>query len=156
YLNEGKVYVYYGNASAGVSLKPRQARFGSSRSIAPLGRSDSLNGFRLYTTTRTPFGRGLVQPETEIKPLRLPFNGTHTAWWGFWQSIVPGAEHYTTFSHLSADTAYHWRVRVHYSPVTTPFMPASRWLTMPWNGWNETDLRTAGTRVFLPLVLRNH
>ena len=155
YLNEGKVYVYYGNASAGIPLKPRQARFGSSRSIAPLGQSDSMNGFRLYTTMSTPFGRGLIQPETEIKPLGTPFNGTNTVWWGFWQSIEPGSERYTTFSSLSADTAYHWRVRVHYNPVTTPFMPASRWLTMPWNGWNETDLRTPGTHVFLPLVMRN-
>jgi hypothetical protein len=155
YLNEGKVYVYYGNASAGVSLNPRQARYGSSRSIAPLGQSDRLNGFRLYTTMSTPFGRALVQPETEVKPLGTPFNGRHTIWWGFWQSVVPGAERYTTFASLSADTAYHWRVRVHYSPVSTPFMPASRWLTMPWNGWNETDLRTPGTRVFLPLVVRN-
>jgi hypothetical protein len=61
-----------------------------------------------------------------------------------------------SFSHLSAGTPYHWRVRLHYDPATTPFMPTSRWLTMPWNGWNETDLRTAtATRVLLPLVLRN-
>jgi hypothetical protein len=156
YVNEGKVFLYYGNASAGVSLKPRQARFGSSRSIAPLGRSDDMAGFRLYLTMRTPFGRGLVQPETEIKPLGVPFNGANTTWWGFWQSVVPGAERYTAFSNLVAGTAYHWRVRVCYSPVTNPFMPTSRWITMPWNGWNETDLRTAGTRVFLPLVLRDY
>ena len=69
---------------------------------------------------------------------------------------MPGTEHYTPFSHLTAGTIYHWRMRVRYSPVTNPFMPASRWLTMPWNGWNETDLRTAGTHVFLPLVMRNY
>ena len=39
---------------------------------------------------------------------------------------------------------------------TTPFLPASRWVTVPWNGWNEMDLRTAGSRVALPLVLRNY
>lgn len=155
YTNEGKVYIYYGNASAGVSLKPRQAQFGSSQSIAPLGRSDSITGFRLYTTMRTPFGRGLIQPETEIKPLRVPFNGANTIWWGFWQSIIPGTERYTTFSNLSGGTSYHWRVRICYSPVTNPFMPASRWITMPWNGWNETDFRTSEAHVFLPLVLRD-
>jgi hypothetical protein len=35
-------------------------------------------------------------------------------------------------------------------------MPASRWLTMPWNGWNEQDLRTGGAIIFLPLILRNY
>jgi hypothetical protein len=156
YLNEGKVFVYFGNASAGVSLRPRQVRFGSSTPIAPLGRSDSMHGFRLYTEMWTPFGRAGVQQEAEIKPLGVPFNGANTRWWGYWQNVVPGADHYMSFSHLSAGTPYHWRVRLHYDPATTPFMPTSRWLTMPWNGWNETDLRTAtATRVLLPLVLRN-
>jgi hypothetical protein len=53
-------------------------------------------------------------------------------------------------------TPYHWRLRTLYNPATTPFMPASRWVTVPWNGWNEEDLRTTGARIFLPLVLRNH
>jgi hypothetical protein len=154
YVNEGKVFLYYGNASAGVSLKLRQARFGSNRSIASLGRSDSTTGFRLYLTMRTPFGRVPVQPQSEIKPLGVPFNGANTIWWGFWDDLVPGTERYTPFSQLSAGTPYHWRVRVLHSPVTNPFMPGSRWVTMPWNGWNETDFRTLGTRVFLPVVLR--
>jgi len=64
---------------------------------------------------------------------------------------------------LSEDTAYHWRARLRYHPVTTPFQPYSRWVTMPWNGWNEQDLRVqtdptpkGGVKVFLPLVLRNY
>jgi hypothetical protein len=153
--NEGKVFVYYGNASAGVSLKPRQTRFGSSRSIAPLGQSDSMSSARLYLTMRTPFGRGLVQAQSELKPLGVPFNGTNTGWWGYWDNLVPGSERYTPFSRLSAGTPYHWRIRLLYSPVTNPFMPASRWLTMPWNGWNETDFRTERSYIFLPVVLRN-
>ena len=154
YVNEGKVFLYYGNASAGVSLKPRQARFSSSRSIAPLGWSDSMTGLRLHLAMQTPFGRGRVQMQYELKPLGVPFNSTNLRWWGFWDNLVPGAERYSTISQLSAGTHYHWRVRILYSSVTTPFMPGSRWVTMPWNGWNETDFRTAGTRVFLPLILR--
>ena len=57
---------------------------------------------------------------------------------------------------LHADMPYHWQVRWRYNPATTPFMPGSRWLTMPWNGRNEQDLRTGGTRIQLPLVLRNY
>jgi len=40
-------------------------------------------------------------------------------------------------------TGIRWRVRLRYHPATTPFQQFSRWLTMPWNGWNEQDLRTA-------------
>jgi hypothetical protein len=31
-------------------------------------------------------------------------------------------------------------MRLLYDGVTTPFAQRSRWFTMPWNGWNETDL----------------
>jgi hypothetical protein len=47
-------------------------------------------------------------------------------------------------------------MRWHYDPVTTPWMPAGRWFTMPWNGWNEADFRSPEAyRVFLPLVQQN-
>jgi len=32
---------------------------------------------------------------------------------------------------LSYDTHYHWRIRLRYDPVTTPWLPASRWVTVP-------------------------
>ena len=154
YINEGQVTIYYGNASKGVSLRPRQTRFSSSTPIAPLGRSDSLNGFRIYLNMGTPFGRGRMQMEAEIKPRGVPFNGANTIWWGYWDNIVPGSNRYTSFSNLMAGTPYHWRVRIRYNPATTPFMPASRWITRPWNGWNEADFRTGGGRLSLPLILR--
>jgi hypothetical protein len=154
YVNEGRALIYYGNASAGVSLLPRQARFNSGLSIAPLGESDSSNGLRIYTSPSSPFGRGGLQPETEFKPVGTPFNGSETMWVGYYDNVAPGVPRYTPFSNLFAGTAYHWRVRMRYSPVTNPFLPASRWLTMPWNGWNETDFRTAVSAVFLPLVVK--
>jgi len=43
---------------------------------------------------------------------------------------------------LSSNTVYHWRLRLLYHPTTTPYQQYSRWLTMPWNGWQEADLRT--------------
>jgi len=61
-------------------------------------------------------------------------------------------------SGLSVGTAYHWRVRLRYHPTTTPFQQHSRWLTMPWNGRNEADLRTGPQAdeyfVYLPAVLK--
>jgi len=43
-------------------------------------------------------------------------------------------------------------MRTLYDPGTTPWMPAGRWATVPWNGWNEEDLSTPGSHPFLPLV----
>lgn len=54
-----------------------------------------------------------------------------------------GAELDELVTGLKANTLYHWRVRLRYQPATTPFQPYSRWLTNPWNGWNEARLRTA-------------
>jgi hypothetical protein len=54
-----------------------------------------------------------------------------------------GVEINELVSSLSESTMYHWRVRLLYHPVTTPFQQYSRWLTTPWNGWQEEDLRTS-------------
>jgi hypothetical protein len=46
--------------------------------------------------------------------------------------------------HLSSyDLLHHWRIRLRYDPVTTP-----------WNGWNEADFHLPSYQVFLPLVVR--
>ena len=91
--------------------------------------------------------------EWEAKPLGVHFDGVglrDDQWWpGF-----PGMDFYGTV--IPVATVYHWRARLLYNPATTPFQPASRWVTMPWNGWNEADLRTPGMRIMLPIVLRNH
>ena len=43
---------------------------------------------------------------------------------------------------LASGMPYHWRVRLLYDPVTTPFATRGRWITFPWGGWNEAMLRT--------------
>jgi hypothetical protein len=35
-------------------------------------------------------------------------------------------------------------------------MPAGRWSTVPWDGCNEQDLRTGGSRTHLPMLLRRY
>jgi hypothetical protein len=105
---------------------------------------------------QTPFGRGRLAQQFEFQPLGLRFDGSWLPWSGYYANAEPGMDRYMTIGFLSASTLYHWRVRLLYDPATTPWMPASRWLTMPWNGWNETDFRTAGWRVTLPVILRNY
>jgi len=145
---EGRAYVYYGNDGAGLSLRPQQRRADDSAPIAPLGTSGSLESFRLALLGRTPFGRGKVKLEWEVKPLGTSFDGTGTSVSSSWMDTgTAGTAVNELVSSLANDTVYHWRARLRYDPVTVPFQPAGRWLTVPWNGQQEADLRTIGAAV---------
>ena len=154
-----RAYVYYGNGRLGLSLNPNQWRSDNSAPIAHLGRSEE-NAFRLTMLGRTPFGRGRVKLEWEVKPLGAPFDGSGTGQSSAWiDTGTAGAQLNERASGLLPDTAHHWRVRLRYHPATFPFQQHSRWLTMPWNGWTEQDLRTglpSDAFLYLPLALRDH
>jgi hypothetical protein len=139
----GQAFLHYGNDGRGLSLGPRQRGVTDARPVAHLGASDSPDSFRLAILGRTPFGRGRVKLEWETKPLGLLLNGHGTKQGVHWHDTgVEGVELSELETGLFDETVYHWRVRLLYDPVTTPFAQASRWLTMPWNGWQEADLRT--------------
>jgi len=146
FQNEGAAFVYYGNGGPGLSLNPRQRRADDSAPIARLGESRE-DAFRLALWGRSPFGRGRVKLEWEVKPLGTPFSGSGTYQTAWLNSGTAGVAFNELASGMSADTAYHWRVRLCYHPGTTPFQQHSRWLTIPWNGWQEQDLRIASTPV---------
>ncbi len=157
YPDEGQVFLYYGNGGPGVSLRLRQFKT-SGTPLARLGHSDG-NGFRMGLRYANPFGRGELRVEIETKPLGQQFTGSDTFIPGGpvgWIDAVPGDGSTMMSGPLSFGMNYHWRMRFRYNPGTTPFLPVSRWVTIPWNGWNETDLRTAGSRVTLPLVVRDY
>jgi hypothetical protein len=154
-LDEGQAFLYYGNGGPGASLHPRQQHSGGAP-LPHLGRSNDLDSFRVRLRAGTPFGRGRILLECEVKPLGARFTGSDTHLWGDYQNAVPGHDKYMVPGSLAASTPYSWRVRWRYSPATTPFMPASRWVTVPWNGWNEKDLITGGFRNLLPLVTNNY
>ena len=149
--NEGRVYLYYGNGGRGMDLRPRQRRSDGSAPIAHLGQAPD-NALRLAALGRTPFGRGKVKLEWEAKPLGVPLDGSDIQQAGSWADTgVVGAELEQLVSGLQANTPYHWRVRLRYHPASSPFAQSSRWLTVPWNGWQEQDLRT-GSISSLPTV----
>jgi hypothetical protein len=156
HAQEGEALVFYGNGGKGLALRLQQEA-GSGRRLARLGRLLGGEDLWLGVFVAYPFGRTGYKWEIETKPLRASFDGLDTYVNGRdWLSLVPGS----FVGLLAADdpspgTAYHWRLRMLYNPATTPFMPAGRWVTVPWNGWNEEDFRTAGSRLQLPVVLRN-
>jgi len=89
-----------------------------------------------------PYCRHRVKLEWEVKPLGTLFDGTATEQSAAWMDIgATGGDINELVSGLLVDTVYHWRGRLWYHPATTPFEPHSRWLTIPWNGWQEADLR---------------
>jgi hypothetical protein len=154
--SEGMAFLYYGNGSRGVGPRPRQGKTDGGP-LSHLGMSDSENGLILWLHSTNPFGRSGLRFEAEVKPLGESFDGNDTCQWADYIHEFPGSGHGSYCGGLTAGTVSHWRARWRYDPVTTPWMPASRWVTMPWNGWNEADFRTLGQpRVFLPLVLRNY
>jgi len=140
FADEGRAFVYYGNGG-GLSVRPQQRRSDGSAPIAPLGRSNAPD-FRLAALARTPFGRGRVKLEWEVKPLGTPFNGLGTQ-----QSAAPidtGTDG-TGIDELVTGLGpgvHHWRIRFRYGTAATPFAQSSRWFTVPWNGWQEADLRS--------------
>jgi hypothetical protein len=142
--SEDDVFVHWGNGGPGVRLRPRQYRYDTSGPIAPLGVSDNDMWMWMDKFVRSPFGRGRVRVEYELKPLGTPFDGTGTTFPYIFFDNPTGYIVGWNAGPLNEGTPYHWRVRTHYSPVTTPYLPHGRWVHMPWNGWNETDFRTTG------------
>jgi hypothetical protein len=125
--------------------------------IAPLGYSDWMTAFNLQMNGLSPSGRGKFRLEWEVKPFTTGFTGTGTEKTTGWSDTgVNGTTMLITKNGLSANNAYHWRARLIYSPVTGPFNPPrSRWVHIPWNGWNEMDLHSARQyQLFLPGVLK--
>jgi uncharacterized repeat protein (TIGR01451 family) len=144
-IEEGQVFVYYGNDSAGLSLRPRQMQPDGSTPIALLGRSDSATQVQLHLTGRTPFGRDQVKLEWQIAPLGTPFTatgvitGVSTVWTDV---LTTGVALIQDVEGLTPDTPYHWRVRLHYEVGNRFGLSTGRWIHMPWNGGTEQDFRT--------------
>jgi hypothetical protein len=140
---EGIVRLHYGNEGLGLSVRPQQRRTTDVAPISPLCTSDAPDRFRLAALGHTPFGRGRVKLEWEVKPLGSPLNGIVTKGGVHWSDTgVTGVDLSELETGLIDEEMYHWRVRLLYDPVTTPYAQHSRWFTVPWNGWQEADLRT--------------
>jgi hypothetical protein len=141
-LDVGRALVFLGGYRGGLPVRPRQRTSGNAP-VARGGLVGSSDTFRLDLLGRSPFGRGKVRLEWEVKPLGTAFDGTGTQLAvAATDSGVAGAALTQAVTGLSPSTAYHWRVRLRYDMVTTPFAQRSRWITVPWGGWNETMLRT--------------
>ena len=153
-IDEGKVFVYYGNGGRGVALNPLQRQY-SNAPMARLGHTEYSHPtmMRLQVLQKTPFGRGAISFQFDIKAVGKPFSSDGLGSSSFYNEPY-GDVISLWIASLNLATVYHWRARLLFDPATTPFMPATRWFTMPWNGIKEADFRTAGFRFYTPLVQR--
>ena len=145
--NEGRAFVYYGNGESGpgLSLIPQQHRADDSATVDCLCGSGE-DGVSIRLNGRTPYGRGKLKMEIELKPLGTDFNSTDTVVSSSWDDISTCGITLTLpvdFPTSQVSVVYKWRARLIYHPATTPFQQYSRWLTMSWNGLEEGDFRLA-------------
>jgi len=138
--DEGRVALFYGGGG-GLALTPQQRRLDDSAPIAPLGLSDDRDGFRIEALGRSPFGRGSLRLQTEVKPFGAAFDGTGLQVSSWTDSTLSGAALQNQVTGLDTAGGYHWRARLLFDPVSLPFQGSGRWFTPPVNGWPETDLR---------------
>ncbi|MCD4750780.1 MAG: FG-GAP-like repeat-containing protein, partial [Thermoanaerobaculales bacterium] len=148
--DEGRALLYYGNEGPGMSLRPRQRQADDSAPIAHLGASND-DGVRIAIIGRGPFGRTRSRLEVEVKPLGTLFDGAGTVLGAsFSDTGIAGVALSETVSGLAAGTVHHWRSRLHYDPTTSPFLQYGPWLTMPWDGRQESDFRTPSCTTSTP------
>jgi hypothetical protein len=145
--DEGRAVLYNGNAGAGRALAPQTRRSTDAAPIAYLGQSDSGTSLRLAARGHSPFGRGRLRLEWELRPLGTPFTGTPTGIGAWVDSGTAGAALNEPVSGLRDATGYSWRVRLRYHPASVPYQPTSRWLTQPLAGQRELRFRTRDTAV---------
>ena len=142
-MADDRAFVYYGNKGMGLSLIPRQRQVDDSAPIFHLCASESEDAFLLSLLGKTPYGRGMVKLQWEVRPLGTLFDGTGVYESAAWTNTgTSGTEINERVSGLSANTVYHWRVRLRYHPGATPFQQYSRWLSLPWNGLQEAKVST--------------
>ena len=147
YDDVGQAYLFMGDQGAGLPFRPRQARADGFSLIGPLGTSGSQTQFRLQATGWYPAGSDSVKLQWEVKPLGTNFDSTgleESASWVLADS-TNGVELDELVGGLTQDTPYHWRARVLYRPGNPQGLDHSVWLSPSYNGWNETDFRTAGS-----------
>lgn len=139
FADEGRGFIYYGNGLGGAArgVRPRTLRADQTATLAHLGRSFA-DTFRVDLLMRSPFGRGLLTPQIEVKALGVDFTGSGLTSGAAVDSGNSGGTTSVSTASL-ADGAYRFRSRVIFETRTIPYQPALPWVTPTRNGVNEVD-----------------
>jgi len=141
--DEGRVFLYPGNQSVGLALKPQQIQWNGISPIGPVGMADSEYTVRFRGRGRYPGGRSKAKIEWEVKSFGTDFTGSGMYSSNTWEDTgKTGVKVEGTEIMLTAGTLYHWRSRIVYKPGNRLGIPHSRWLFAPFNAPTEADFRT--------------
>jgi hypothetical protein len=144
--NEGWVYVFYGNKTDGLDVRPRQWRANLTQTVAPRLRTGSGTQAGLGVTARSFLGRADVKLQYEIKPKGTAFNTTpsaqpsHETTW--LDSGLNGYAHSWVTNGLSSGTWYKWRVRPKYRLSDGSPQAYGRWIYPPLSPPQGVDFKT--------------
>ncbi len=149
---QGAVFAYCSDRRSAFAVAPRQARAAGGVPVDLLGLSGSERAFRLCANVSRPPAGGKMHLEWEVKPYRIPFDGTSIGSGGAIDTLAPSTGMSDAcavcarVTGLTPGTLYHWRVRI---ASNSPFFPHSRWFVHPYNLTSEANLRI-GTFPMLP------
>ena len=151
--DEGRAFLYYGNAGLGLAVRPRQLRSNATTPIDHLGVSDQHNCFYVAALGRSPMGRDRLKLEWEAKLLGTALNGSGTSAGASFQDTQTGGYSFSEkVDGLTESKAYHWRARFRYRPGNLMGLVASRWFSPFPNGWQEQDLKTGASPLAVDLL----
>ncbi|MBN1900665.1 FG-GAP repeat protein [Candidatus Sumerlaeota bacterium] len=138
----GRAYFYLGNGGLNRVITPKQY---SPDPYQPIGRLERAvdNRHCISYKVFSPFGRGKVAQEIEIKRFGKILDGGDTIVSKPWYDLETGGVSYTQqFINQPEYVLFHWRARVVYDPVSIPWQSHGPWISIPYNGWQEADFRT--------------
>ncbi|HJQ99462.1 MAG TPA: FG-GAP-like repeat-containing protein [Candidatus Polarisedimenticolaceae bacterium] len=145
YRQQGFAYVHLGGGGDGLDYIPLNFRGDNTAPVGLLGWSGSNDRFRIHSRGRSARGRSLVAMDHFVAPLgtRL-FSGTLVRGSFFDTGTTDSAGADVNFNRLVSGlvtaTPYTWAMQFR---AKDPIFPHTRWITLPGNGREETDVRTA-------------
>jgi hypothetical protein len=144
---DGFAYVHLGGGGDGLDLIPRNWRWSADVVVSLSGKSDDDDRFRIRSRGRTAKGRGRVAMDHQIAAVGLPISGGALTVGSFFDtgttdSSGAGINFTRSVTGLAPETPYKWRMRFR---AKDPVFPVTRWISLPGNTREETDLRTTCT-----------
>ena len=146
---DGYAYMHLGGGGDGLEYIPRNWRWSADTVVSLMGKSDDDDRFRIRSRGRTARGRGLVAMDHQIAPTGSDLSSGTLLLGGYFDtgttdSSGAGINFTRSVTGLSSETPYTWRMRFR---AKDPIFPRTRWISLPGNTTEETDLRTACTAV---------
>jgi hypothetical protein len=140
----GNIYVYYGGAGRGPAHPYQQRVYSDTRPIGPWGLAADKPGlYRIQAWGRSPFGRGDVKLQWQVKPYYGSFDETELYTEMNWTDVLTQGEMLSGWAGmLDLGQAYRWRARF---KGAGPIPWTGPWFSPAHNERTEFDFRVPMT-----------